>query len=106
AQGTTIVSSRHQHLAIGQQRRRVIDACGAGAAGATPASRGWIVKLGPAQVNTIVSPRHQHLAIGQQRRRVARMSGAEAASAAPASSRRIIQLRAAQETATEYCLDP
>ena len=43
------VSSRHQHLAIGQQRRRVIVACGAHAAGAAPAPARRIIQLRAAQ---------------------------------------------------------
>ena len=72
AQDTTaIVSPRHQHLASGQQRRRVKVACGAEAAGRRPRSTSPD-HTAPrcSRSRAIVSPRHQHLAGGQQRRRV------------------------------------
>ena len=100
AQGGAIValSASHQHLAIGQQRRRVSVACGAQAAGRRPRPARRIIQLRAAQGGAIVtvSARHQHLAIGQQRRRVILTCGAQVAGRRPRPVGRIIQLRAAQ----------
>ncbi len=63
-----VKSSCDEHLAVGQQRRRVKESCGAEAAGGTPA--GLIVQF-RARENVVVgvsSSYDQHLAIGQQRR--------------------------------------
>ena len=102
---TTILSPRHQHLAIGQQRRRVIVTCGAKAAGGRPRPVAGSYSSALLKSVAIGSPRHQHLAIGQQRRRVTVACGAKAAGRRPGASRRIIQLRAAQGT-TRHCFPP
>src|SRR6266581_3095516 len=45
-QYTVIRPSSYQHLAVGQQRRRVVTVTGSsGATGETPSLRGWIVEL-------------------------------------------------------------
>ena len=85
AQVRTIGSPRHQHLAAGQQRRRVKGACGAKAAGRRPRASRRIIQLRAAQGGgAIVSASHQHLAIGQQRRRVSGACGDKVASGNPA----------------------
>ena len=51
-----IQSPCHQHLAVGQQRRRVKVACGAEAAGRRPASRRRIVQFRAGQSTVLLSP--------------------------------------------------
>ena len=95
-------SSRHQHLAGGQQRRRVIGACGAEAAGAAPGSSGRIIQLRAAQaLPPLCSSCHQHLAraAASPCDRSVRCRGCRLPSR---SRRRIIQLRAAQVRPSVY----
>ncbi len=75
-----IISPCHQHLAVGQQRRRVIRACGVEAARGSPSPAGRVVQFRAGKkAAAILSPCHQHLAVGQQRRRVNSACGVEAA---------------------------
>src|SRR5262249_57606302 len=72
-QGTTVKpSSRRQHLAGTQQRRRVTRAWHKHAAGRRPDSSSRIIYLRTAKatVTIVVPSRHHHLAGPQQRRRV------------------------------------
>jgi hypothetical protein len=90
-------SSCHQHLAVGQQGRRVITACGVeGAGGVSPAPAGRVVQFRAAKpaAAAIISPCHQHLAVGQQRRRVRTACGVEGASGSPHPAGRVVQFRA------------
>ena len=77
-------SASDEHLAVGQQRRRVIDACGVEAAGRCPGPDGRVVEFRAGKAaSAIVSPCDQHLAVGQQGRRVTRACGVEAAGGRP-----------------------
>ena len=70
-------SSCDEHLAVGQQRRRVKLACGAEAAGGAPGAGGRIVQLRAREIaDAVTSSRDEHLAVGQQRRRVMIACGA------------------------------
>ena len=91
----------HQHLAVGQQRRRVIVACGVEAARGTPGPAGRVVQFRAAKIAAATdrSPCHQHLAVGQQRRRVIRACGVEAARGTPRPAGRVVQFRAAKRAA-------
>src|SRR2546423_11426854 len=63
-------SSRHQHLARGQQCRRVKRADGVETAGVTPIPCTRIVEFGAThETSATTSSGHHHLAPGQQRRR-------------------------------------
>ena len=66
-----VSSSRDQHLAVGQQRRRVIVPCGVEAARGTPGPGSRIVQFRAREsAAAVISSRDEHLAVGQQRRRV------------------------------------
>src|SRR5205807_2551308 len=75
-----VISSCDEHLAVGQQRRRVSIACGAEASGGGPGPRGRIVQF-RARENAagVISSRDDHLGGGQRRRRVSISWGGEAA---------------------------
>src|SRR5215510_276904 len=79
-----VKSPCYQHLAVGQQRRRVTVACGVQAARGSPSPAHRIVQFRAAKSADPVtfSPCHQHLAVGQQRRRVLVACGGEATSVA------------------------
>ena len=66
------INSRcHQHLAVGQQGRRVKVAGGVEAARGSPHPAGCVVQFRADKIAAaILSPCHQHLAVRQQRRRV------------------------------------
>ena len=97
----------HQHLAVGQQRRRVFTACGVEAARVGPGPSVRVVKLRAAKFGAaIISPYHQHLAVGQQRRRVISARGVEAARGRPAPGRGVVKFRAAKKVAAEGPLSP
>ena len=91
----------HQHLAVGQQRRRVSTACGSEASGGAPGPAGRVVQFraGKSSAVDIHSPRHQHFTIGQQRRRVNVACGGEAADDVPSPAGWVVQFRAGQKAA-------
>jgi hypothetical protein len=71
-----VISPCDQHLAVGQQRRRVQTACGGEAASVTPNPAGRVVEFRDAKIADgagVLSRCHQHLAVGQQGRRVIRL---------------------------------
>jgi hypothetical protein len=99
-QYTVIRPSSYQHLAVGQQRRRVVLACRDEAAGRRPSSRRWSVqfRVGRNVSNTIVSRCHQHLPVGQQGRRVVTVTGSSGATGeTPILRGWIVELRAVGE---------
>ena len=66
-----IVSSCDQHFAVGQQRRRVLIACGVEAPGGTSRSRRRVVEFRACENSRRrLSACDEHLAVVQQRRRV------------------------------------
>ena len=89
-------SSCDEHLAVGQQRRRVQIACGAEAAGGGPGPAGRIVQFRARRELrlSLCSSCDEHLAVGQQRRRVKAACGAEAAGGSPGPAGRIVEFRA------------
>ena len=88
-------SSRHQHLAVRQQRRRVTPAFDAEDASGTPRPAGRVVQFRAVKIDdAAMSRRYQHLAVGQQRRRVLFAFGDEAASGTPSPVGRVVQFRA------------
>ena len=87
ARAPPLSSPCNQHHAVGQQRRRVLIACGVEAARGSPGPARWIVQF-RARENAAVEPScDQHLAVGQQRRRVFRARGVEAARGSPSPAR-------------------
>ena len=96
AKSAAIQSPRHQHLAVGQQRRCVQLACGGEVVSVTPSPAGRVV-----QFLTWGEPPtcRQHLAVRQQRRRVKVACMVEAASGAPSPADRVVQFRAGKEAA-------
>ena len=76
-----IVPSCDEHLAVGQQRRRVFKARGVEVARGGPSSARWIVQLRAREIAAaVVEPScDEHLAVGQQGRRVSIACDVEAA---------------------------
>ena len=96
---TPVLSSCHQHLAVGQQRRRVIDQRAVVRLPVAVQSR-WPGRTVPRSARlALYSPCHQHLAVGQQRRRVRLACGVEAAGGSPRPAGRVVQFRAAKSDA-------
>ena len=64
----------NEHLAVGQQCRRVAIPSGRQAAGDHPSPVGWIVELRALERagTTVITARDEQLAVGQQSRRVTR----------------------------------
>ena len=90
-----IKSACDEHLAVGQQRRRVNIACGGEAAGGRPGPARRIVEFRARERRCCYNPAcDEHLAVGQQRRRVIIACGGEAAGGRPGPARRIVEFRA------------
>ncbi len=89
---------RDEHLAVRQQRRRVIVPRGDKAARGGPGACRRIIQLRVGEsANTVEkSRRDEQFAVGQQRGRVTISRGSEAAGGSPGARRRIIQLRAGE----------
>ena len=93
-----------EHLAVGQQRRRVTIACGGEAAGGRPGPARRIVEFRAREsADCCQSACDEHLAVGQQRRRVTIACGGEAAGGRPGPARRIVEFRARE---SRRCHEP
>ena len=67
----SVITACDEHLAVGQQRRRVILACGGEAAGGRPGPGRRIVEFRAREnAAAVITACDEHLAVGQQRRRV------------------------------------
>ena len=88
-----------EHLAVGQQRRRVSSACGGEAAGGRPGPARRIVEFRAREKPMPSTACDEHLAVGQQRRRVKLACGGEAAGGRPGPARRIVEFRARESAA-------
>ena len=97
-QTSPIITPCNEHLAVGQQGRRLQLAPGVEAARGSPGPARWIVQF-RARQSCICTPCDEHLAVGQQRRRVLITCGVEAARGTPCSARWIVQFRARQSAA-------
>ena len=91
-------ASCDEHLAVGQQRRRVSTACGGEAAGGRPGPASRIVQFRAGEIGAVVTSCDEHLAVGQQRRRMISACGGEAAGGRPGPARRIVEFRAREIT--------
>src|SRR5438876_1829806 len=96
AAGVTTLSTYDEHLAVGQQRRRVKKPRGIEAASGTPGPAGWIVHFRAPERKAVRASiaYDEHLAVGQQRRRVKITCGDETAGGRPGAARRIVEFRA------------
>ncbi len=90
-----------EHLAIWQQRRRVLRPCVCEAAGGCPGSARRVVQFRARErldgVVVLRSGCDQHFAVGKQRRRVKPASGGEPAGGCPGPVRRIVEFRARED---------
>ena len=90
------VSSRDQHLAVGEQRRRRVDASNIHATGGFPSARGWVVELGAVVrvgAATIAKPAsNQHRPVIEQRGGVAGTGFSHAARGRPLARGRVVKL--------------
>src|SRR5437773_1677425 len=89
-------SACDEHLAVGQQRRRVKKGWDAETAGGRPASARRIVEFRTREfaAGAVKSTYDEHLADGQQRRRVNIACGGEAAGGRPGPARRAVEFGA------------
>ena len=96
-----VVTACDEHLAVGQQRRRVTIACGGEAAGGRPGPARRIVEFRAREsASRYRAACDEHLAVGQQRRRVIEAAcGGEAAGGRPGPARRIVEFRARESAA-------
>ena len=93
-----VTTAGDEHLAVGQERRRMEFASGGEAAGGTPCSARQIVEFRARErEETIITACDEHFAVGQQRRRVALALGGEAAGGRPGPARRIVEFRAREK---------
>ena len=88
-----------QHLAIGQQRRRVAIPSTIEAAGVGPSSRGWIVKFRARESAVVIATCDKNRAIGEQCRSVELPTPIEAAGDSPSSRGWIVNFRAREKVA-------
>src|SRR5207253_2568234 len=85
-----------EHLAVGQQRRRVTIPPGGEAAGGAPGAAGRVVECRAPERKAVGAGTacDEHLAVGQQGRRVKNACGDETAGGRPDAARRIVEFRA------------
>ena len=101
ARRAAVKSARDQHLAVGQQRRRVKARAMARLPVAAPGPGRRIVEFRAREIAAagVNSSCDEHLAVGQQRRRVKVACGGEAAGGRPSPARRIVEFRARESAA-------
>ena len=92
-------SSSDEHLAVGQQRRRVIAACGVEAAGGSQVPLAGSYSSRSRECRCYYPACNEHLAVGQQRRRVIMACRVEVAGGSPCAGSRVVQFGARESAA-------